>query len=304
MNRYKLIDGLNPYGWVLHLRHALYRAGWLASARRNVICVGNLTVGGTGKTPMVEFIVGMMLAKGRQVAVLSRGYGRKSKGFRYVQTTDSAALAGDEPLQIKRQFPQIPVATCKNRIEGIDRLREQYGPQLCIVLDDALQYLGLRAQYTILLEDYHRPIAQDCLLPWGRLRDLRGAARRADYMVVTKCPADVFQAAVPSQTSWGIPLHYATLHYLPLPLSEGTSVVLLTGIANPAPLVAYLQAHYRIEKHFCFADHHLFTAKEVAQIATLLEAHPTWTLLTTQKDVVRLPQQLAAVVVGIEMRVK
>ncbi len=299
----RILDALNPYGWVLQLRHVLYRTGVLPSAERQVICVGNLTVGGTGKTPMVEYIVARLLSQERPVAVLSRGYGRKGKSFRYVEIGDPVSLCGDEPLQMKRRFPDIPVATCVNRIAGIDRLHKDYGPSLTVVLDDALQYLGLRASCNILLEDYARPIDNDCLLPWGRLRDLRSAAARAHYRVITKCPASFFAEAAPSVTSTGMERHYATLHYEDLPLQEGASVLLVTGIANPRPLVEHLQTLYKIEKHLVFADHHFFSDKDIARIAALLAAHPGWFLVTTQKDDVRL-RFLPAFAVRVFVEVK
>ena len=154
------------------------------------ICVGNITVGGTGKTPHTEMILRLLQEAGRSgLAVLSRGYKRKSKGFQTVQVDSTAAFAGDEPLQIKRKFPAVDVAVDKNRVEGCAKLVES-GASL-IVLDDAFQYKKLHASLNVVLVNSHRPIFEDRLLPFGRLRDLPSRIADADVVIVSKCPREM-----------------------------------------------------------------------------------------------------------------
>lgn len=291
----------NPYGWVLHVRHWLYDTGRLPSVAFDfpVLCVGNVTVGGTGKTPLVAFLVQSFLNQGYCPVVLSRGYGRKTKGFRYVAEADTATMSGDEPVQLKRTFPHVTVAVCEDRVAGIRRLVRNAevssgkAPDV-VLLDDAFQYRRLRATCSILLEDFARPIAQDRLLPFGRLRDLPQAARRAHCLVVTKCPP-VYAQTTPEThrllTAEGqsIPVFFAFIEYEPLPLPEGAAILLVTGIARPEPLEAHLKAHYNVRMHLRFPDHHAFSAGDTARLAALRAANPTWHLVTTEKDAVRLP---------------
>ena len=177
------------YRIILSLRHLAYDKGWKKVQKADVptICVGNITVGGTGKTPHVELL--LRLLEFRAVAVLSRGYKRKSRGFRVVQETDTARSVGDEPLQMARKFPSATVAVDKDRLHGCRELAAGH-PQV-IVLDDAFQYRKLDASLKIVLVDYSRPVFEDRLLPWGRLRDLPSRIRKAHAVVVTKCPSEL-----------------------------------------------------------------------------------------------------------------
>ena len=152
------------YGLVLRIRHLLYNKGWKKSFSAPVptVCVGNITVGGTGKTPHVELLLRLLLAAGKQPAVLSRGYKRKLKGFQQVPADGTAALYGDEPVQIAHKFPEVPVAVDKDRVHGCDQLAAKAS---CIVLDDAFQYRRLQATLNVVLVDYNRPVFKDRLLP-------------------------------------------------------------------------------------------------------------------------------------------
>lgn len=199
---------LAPYYLTLLLRHLFYDIGLIKSRKADVptICVGNVTVGGTGKTPHVEMILRLLeespVWKNEPAAVLSRGYRRKTKGFRIVSKEGKAVNFGDEPMQIKKNFPQVTVAVDKNRIEGCrylshpDSVRrngeighnETFPASSVIVLDDAFQYRKLKASLSIVLIDYYRPVTKDHLLPFGTLRDLPGRISRADILIVTKCP--------------------------------------------------------------------------------------------------------------------
>ena len=179
---------LFPYWLTLAIRNKLYDKGVLKSESFDipVISVGNISVGGTGKTPHTEMLVSLLSGKYR-IAVISRGYKRKSKGYHEVKATDDFSLCGDEPLQIKRKFPQIIVAVCKDRALAIRKVTEEYGVNL-IILDDAFQYRKIKPSCNILLVNYNRTIAGDNLLPIGRLRDLASQVKRADAVIITKCP--------------------------------------------------------------------------------------------------------------------
>ncbi|MBO4916945.1 MAG: tetraacyldisaccharide 4'-kinase [Bacteroidales bacterium] len=202
---------LFPYYLILGIRHALYNKGFLCKTREAAvptICIGNITAGGTGKTPHTEMLLRTLHRSDdwgfRNVAVLSRGYKRKSKRFQQVMPGDSATVYGDEPVQIKKKFPAVTVAVDKDRIEGCDFLcnpeklqtskkarkcvHKEMEPAELIVLDDAFQYRKLKAAYNIVLVDYNRPLNKDMLLPLGRLRDLPSRLRAADAVIVTKCP--------------------------------------------------------------------------------------------------------------------
>ena len=194
------------YGLALRIRHLFYDKGWKKSFSPEVptICVGNVSAGGTGKTPHVEMILRMLVAQWKQPAVLSRGDKRKSKGFQIVPHDGSALQFGDEPVQIKKKFPAVTVAVDKDRIEGCSFLchpdllqtskkarkcvHKEMEPAELIVLDDAFQYRRLKATYNIVLVDYNRPLNKDMLLPLGRLRDLPSRLREADAIIITKCP--------------------------------------------------------------------------------------------------------------------
>ncbi|MBO4525838.1 MAG: tetraacyldisaccharide 4'-kinase [Bacteroidales bacterium] len=266
------------------------------------VCVGNITVGGTGKTPHTELILRLLQESNRwgnaSLAVLSRGYKRKSKGFQIVQRDSTAAFAGDEPLQIARKFPAVTVAVDKNRVEGCEKL----GADI-IVLDDAFQYKRLHASLNIVLVDYKRPIFEDRLLPFGRLRDLPSRIQDADAVIVTKCPAELEDG---ERQAWrerlrlpeGMPLWFTTVEYCEaapvFPEEADTrytyskTAVLFSGIADDTPLRAHISDSYKIVEALKFPDHHAFSRGDIAQIAAAVRKHPTAALLTTEKDAVRV----------------
>ena len=294
------------YGLYLRLRHLAYDKGWKKAESASVptVCVGNVTVGGTGKTPHTELILKTLLYSDawsfKPLAVLSRGYRRKSKGFQLGPQDGSAALYGDEPLQLARTFPSVAVAVDKDRVEGCRRLTET-GTQL-IVLDDAFQYRRLRPGVSIVLVDYYRPVFRDHLLPWGHLRDLPQRVRKADIVIVTKCPAFLEEEEraqwrnnlklLPSQK-----LFFTTLRYgSPVPVfPEGDArfayaqrLVLFTGIANDAPLRSYLSDSYKLVRCLRFPDHHKYTRADVRQLSGAIKDNPTACLMTTEKDAQRI----------------
>jgi len=287
------------------------------------ICVGNITVGGTGKTPHTEMILDMLQRNWKwgnsNLAVLSRGYKRKSKGFQQVVRTSVAEFAGDEPLQIKKKFPAVTVAVDKDRIEGCDflvhpeKLQEKskatkrvkdplFPASELIVLDDAFQYHKLHADLNIVLMDYHRPITSDKLLPAGRLRDLKSRLKDADILIVTKAPSDmtaeeraayIKENKIESAKS----IYFTTIKYeQPVAVFEqadprysyAQNLVLFTGIANDEPLRAYLSDHYKIVEHLTFPDHHAYSKADLHKVADTIKRYPTAVLMTTEKDAQRV----------------
>lgn len=293
------------YRLVLALRHLFYDKGWKKSFQAPVptICIGNITAGGTGKTPFTELVLRKLLQSDewayRNIAVLSRGYKRKKRGFLLVPRDGSAADYGDEPLQLARKFPSVTVAVEKDRVKGCKLLTgSAETPADIIVLDDAYQYRRLRCDLNVVLVDYHRPVFKDKLLPWGRLRDLPSRLGKARIVVVTKCPAalDAWE-----RSEWrrrlrlkeDQQLYFSTITYAqPEPVfpeadvryTYSSRLVLVTGIANDAPLRSYLSDKYQISKRLAFKDHHKFTRADIRALAAAVKETPTACLMTTEKD--------------------
>jgi len=288
------------YGLALRIRHLFYDKGWKKSFSPEVptICVGNVSAGGTGKTPHVEMILRMLVAQWKQPAVLSRGYKRKSKGFQIVPHDGSALQFGDEPVQIARKFPDITVAVDKDRIHGCEELR---GAGV-IVLDDAFQYRRLKPSLSIVLVDYNHPVFKDRLIPWGRLRDLPSRLKKADVVLVTKCPAYL---DVQEREQWrkhlklraDQPLFFTTLHYTApvgvFPDADPHYIyskhcTLITGIAHNKLFLNYLSDTYKIGRSIELPDHHTYTRADVRKMASAVKKQPTACLMTTEKDAQRL----------------
>ena len=280
------------YGLVVWIRNLLYDDHILHSTKVAIptIGVGNLAVGGTGKTPMTEYLVSL-LSKRYKVAVLSRGYGRTTKGFRLANEQDTAYTIGDEPMQIYTHFPNIPVAVCADRVKGVKRLQHLFPDLQCVILDDAYQHRPLRCGCYILLTPYDRLYVHDHMLPWGRLRDVPSQSIRANVVVVTKCPEKMLPIdrrvvanalLLPSYQQ----LVFSRIVYQPLVL-PGTPL-LLTGIANPQPILTYLREQYPDTDLLAFPDHHVFT--DIDQKAILSKAKDYTCVVTTEKDFMRLQQ--------------
>ncbi len=293
------------YGLGVWIRHKAYDWGLVRSREFDmpVVCVGNLTVGGTGKTPMTELLV-ECLSRHYRVAVLSRGYKRRTKGFLEVETTTPFLDSGDEPKQIKLKFPEVTVAVCKDRGEGIDRIRELHPEVNLVVLDDGFQYRKVEAWANIVLMDYGRPIYKDKLLPSGRLRDTRGQMYRANFVVVTKCPPEMtpldmrivrkslellpYQGLFFSQMSNGTPT--------PLfadaakgSVREGDPVVVMSGIGAPGPFEKAMRDKYRVVDTLSFPDHHPYRMRDLEKMQRALDKAPQGTVIvTTEKDAVKL----------------
>lgn len=329
---------LFPYWLTLKLRHFFYDSGLKKVSKADVptICIGNITVGGTGKTPHTEMLLRTLLQDeewgGKNIAVLSRGYKRKTKGFQQVTSDGSATAYGDEPLQIKKKFPAVTVAVDSSRVEGCDflvypeKLETSKKGRKCIdknlaasdliILDDAFQHRALKPTLSIVLVDYNRPVFNDHLLPFGKLRDLPGRIAAADIVIVSKCPNEVnawdkctwaenlgirnFDASSCSGTRRNGKkqhLFFSTITYdtAEAIFPEGNPryiytnrLILFSGIANDAPLLSYLSSNYKIVRHFRFPDHHKFSKGDMNTIASAAREFPTAVIMTTEKDCQRV----------------
>ena len=298
--RFLLLPFAILYGLGVRLRHFLYDRGWLSSKRYPfpIVCVGNLAVGGTGKTPMVEYLVRLLGQE--QVAILSRGYRRKTRGFVLADDSATAMTLGDEPYQYHRKFPRATVAVCESRQEGIERLLEN--PHFkYIILDDAFQHRKVQAGTNLLLTSYDKLYTQDFLLPVGSLRDIRSRARKAQIIIVTKCP-ELTQAEqekiiqqlkpLPSQKVYFTSIAYSDRVYShedsqALKDFIATPFTLVTGIANPTPLVDFLEKQGASFEHLAYSDHHHFSNRELELL------RQKGRILTTEKDYVRLEGALS-----------
>lgn len=310
------------YKLILALRDLHYRRGRHSTAAVvPTVSIGNITAGGTGKTPHLELTIRRLIALGRSdIASLSLGYGRRTKGFRYVQTDDTPEQCGDEPLQIKHRFPGLPVAVAKDRLDACKRLAaNEETPAGIVVLDDAMQYRRLAPSLSVVLTPFNRPVSKDSLLPGGRLRDLKKRLYEPQTVIVTKCPYELddlekadhasllgFDSYDPgtctamrkgkSQTL----LFSRIVHGDPEPLfpeadkryTYSGKAVLFSGIADDTPLRDFLSAAHKIVAHKRFPDHHRYRKADMRKLRRLMRSNPTAVFVTTEKDAQRL-QHLA-----------
>lgn len=272
-----------------------------------LISIGNLSVGGTGKTPTIEYIV-ELLKDDYSLATLSRGYGRKTKGFKLTDSGDNAVTVGDEPFQIFKKYPEIIVAVDGNRKRGISKLRKLPGAPEVILLDDAYQHRYVKPGLNILLTDYSKLYIDDLPLPSGRLRENRSAAKRADIIVVTKSPKVLSPLEIRRITTTLRPTDYQKVFFSYidyqelLPLNEAAAelaskkinlakrgVLLVSAIANPRPLKLYLKRYAKEIDTIQFKDHHYFTEKDYKKINKQLETFlsPKKMVVITEKDAVK-----------------
>lgn len=314
-NFIKINKWLYPLSWLygggVWLRNKLFDWGIYKERCFDipVISVGNITVGGTGKTPHTEYLI-RLLQKNYKVAVLSRGYKRKSKGFVLAERDTPVQMIGDEPFQMKQKFPDIYMAVDRDRCHGIEQLRDARiapGTEV-VILDDAFQHRYVKPGMNILLVDYHRLLCEDTLLPAGRMREPETGKRRAHIIIVTKCPADItpMDLRVLSKKMAVYPyqqLYFTTLKYGKLrPLFTGEAerslesigkdnhILLVTGIASPAKLIKDLSPYNIPIDSLAFSDHHAFTAKDMELIKKRFLKLPEGKriIITTEKDAVRL----------------
>lgn len=284
------------------LRHWMFDCKLIKSQnfKTPIICVGNITVGGTGKTPTAEMIVGYM-KQYYNVAVLSRGYGRRTKGYLEVKTTSSYRDVGDEPLQIKLKYPDALVVVCEKRTEAIQRIEAEHPEINLIVMDDGFQHRYVEPRINVVIVDSTRPYYEDDYLPAGTLRDKPESLDRAHYFIVTKCPVDMSPL---DQRVWRMNLHtiaYQRVYFtrvIPTPpvaqfptqnvLNEGDEVIVMSGIGNPKAFISDVKRKYNVVGTITFPDHHVYSVSDIERIVAKLKKHPKAMLLTTEKDTVKL----------------
>jgi tetraacyldisaccharide 4'-kinase len=291
------------YGMVVILRNKFYDWGFFKSTRFDipVICVGNLVVGGSGKSPVTEYLI--QLLDGYRIAVLSRGYGRSTRGFLYADETATAKSIGDEPLQFYHKFPGVTVAVCEDRVYGIDRLRHDHD---LIILDDAFQHRSVKPGFSILLFEFHKLLQPQFVLPAGNMREPFRGYQRADVLLVTKAPesltdvqmtecvrkfdAEAAEKLFFSSIQYGNLTGLLTKETFHLEVLKDKTVFLLTGIANPKPLLDELNNHTSAVVHHDYPDHHSFSRQNLIKLVEAFLQHPSKEkiIVTTEKDAQRL----------------
>ena len=293
------------YALIIKIRNALFDNRIIPSSTFNlpVICIGNLAVGGTGKSPMVEWIVGNL--KDRFViAILSRGYKRKTRGYALANESSSALDIGDEPMQFHAKFPDVAVAVGEERLVAIPQLLHDRPETGAILLDDAFQHRSVKAGLNILLTEYSNLFTRDWWLPSGDLRDAPSSYRRADIIVVTKCREDLTADERREIAAEIRPLSHQRIFYTairydnpyhitrrtPAVIDDRVEVLLVTGIANPAPLKRWLNDRSRTYYELAYSDHHIYTIDDLKAIIRRFDSITAASklILTTEKDAVRL----------------
>lgn len=291
------------YGAILWLRHTLYDSGVLKSSRGAIptIVVGNLNLGGTGKTPHA-LMFSNFIKKNFELALLSRGYGRRTKGYLEVLENGIAQDFGDEPLLLKQNLPDTLIAVCENRVEGVRTIASQYPQTQWVLLDDAMQHRPLKGDISILLTDFNKPFFNDHLVPAGSLRDLKSRWKSADMIFVTKSPSELSEK---QKLQWlskfpelvSKPIFFTSVVYgSPRGVYNGqlldfkpANVLGLAGLANNEPFKNYLESHFSLKKFKSLPDHHHFNEEDItslrAEFGTF--ADPFSIILMTEKDAVK-----------------
>lgn len=292
------------YGATMAVRNRLYDTNLFQSEHFGipVIAVGNLALGGTGKTPHIEYLI-RLLQPNYKVATLSRGYKRKTKGFLLADEVATAAALGDESYQYYRDFKAVTVAVCEDRVKGINKLISIKPETEVVLLDDAMQHRPVRPSLNILITDFNRPFYNDLVVPAGYLREFRTGAKRAQMVIVSKCPPaldDTFRNNIENNikkyTGTDTPVFFTSYSY-GQPIAIGNKikvnkrVLLVTGIANAEPLKHYLlNEGYELVEHIAHPDHHQFSSKDILSIKQLLSSakNRDVCVFTTRKDAVKL----------------
>jgi len=299
------------YGCIIMLRNFLFNSGILPQKKFEfpVICIGNLKTGGTGKSPHV-FYLANQLKSNYKVTILSRGYGRISKGFRFVNSNDPASLVGDESLQYAQLLPEVTVSVCEKRVEGIEQIILKNGNPAILILDDAYQHRYVKAGFNVLLTEYNDLYIDDDLLPAGRLREPISSAKRANCIIVTKCPPSITDAEMKKKRARlnllsNQHLYFSFIRYndvltgneqKKVLLSElkNKCILLLTGIANPTSLNNFLLDNCFKLEEVKFPDHHIFTVADMVQLRKKFDmfananSNNETIIITTRKDEMRL----------------
>lgn len=297
------------YGLIVYIRNKFFDWGILKHEEFDVpvICIGNITVGGTGKTPHTEYLI-RLLSKKYRVGVLSRGYKRNSSGFVLATEESTSHQIGDESFQIKRKFPDIIVAVDGDRRRGIKKLLALETPPEVILLDDAFQHRYVKPSYTIILSDYNRPVYEDTLLPAGRLREPASSLHNANMILVTKCPQDLQPIDFRIISHDINPFPYQSLYFtafaynnlqpvfageseiLPLDVLKDKQVLLVTGIASPKVLLNKLSEYTGSVETLTYPDHYNFKSKDIKRITDTFNGlkSDNKIILVTEKDAARL----------------
>lgn len=294
------------YGSVVLIRNWCYDQGIFKSQGFDIpiISVGNLDIGGAGKSPMTEYLVRLFKAH-KKVATLSRGYGRQTKGYITATATATATQVGDEPAQFKQKFPGITVAVCEKRVDGINNLKASHD---LIILDDAYQHRAVKPGLSILLFDYNRLFEPRFVLPAGNLREPFSGRKRANVIVISKCPPDLSAdhqhiiqkriAPFPHQRMFFSSISYGALHNMEAEpvdtlITNHTIVFLITGIANPTPLLKHVKKQAKQVIHHNYPDHHQFSLKNITKLADEFNGCTAdkKLIITTEKDIQRLREQ-------------
>lgn len=299
----RIVAGL--YGVGLKIRHTLFDWNILRSVKFDIpiICVGNITVGGTGKTPTVEMLV-EHYSESYNVAVLSRGYGRVTKGYRVVSVDDHYRQVGDEPLQIKRKFPNVTVVVGEKRVDAVRRLREEFPDVNMVIMDDGFQHRYIKPLVNIVIVDANRPAYRDKLYPMGNLRDTTDSLHRANFFIVTKCPPYMkpvymreyreYLVEKPSQEIFYSRMQiappcpiFADVEEIITPNSDA-KVIAMSGIGDNSAFAEGLKQRYNVVTTLAFSDHHAYRKSDLALIQQTIAAYPDAVIMTTEKDAVKL----------------
>ncbi len=300
--KYLLFPFSLTYKGITSLRNLLFELKVLPTFEPNIptIGVGNLTVGGTGKTPIIDYLISFF--PDNKIGIISRGYGRKTKGFLQINSKSSSKEVGDEPFMLYSKNLEKAFFVSEDRVEGLKKALA-IEPNLDIILfDDVFQHRYLKPKINILLCDYSRPFFEDFILPTGLLRESKSGAKRADIIIVTKCPVNISEAErgfwaerIRKYTKKHTPIYFAAFQSLPPSnienaiLAENTKVVLISGLANNRAFKAGLEQNFEIEKHFAYKDHHDFSKDEISSILSLF---PDSNFVCTEKDFVKIKSLL------------
>ena len=329
--KYLLLPFSILYGIVMEIRNFLYAKQYFsvyktdnnANFTPKIISIGNLSVGGTGKTPHIEYLIRYLQKEHKKIATLSRGYGRKKKGFLEVMEDFSSLKTGDEPLQFRLKFsrnlyPNLRIYVCENRVEGVKKIQEIYPDTAFILLDDAFQHRAIQPNLNIVLSDYRNLINRDFVLPSGNLREFSHNIRRADILIITKCPPNLAageKQAIIEQMKWKkeyvdstepdfffTSIQYKNIQPVFPEISTGKffsnnttniqlNILLVTGIAKSEYLKNYLQIQTHYIEELRFRDHHIFTEKDILKMITIFnQMQMPKIILTTEKDAVKLKE--------------
>lgn len=292
------------YGAVVWLRNRLYDTGFYSSIEFSppVIAVGNLSVGGTGKTPHIEYIIRLLQYR-YKVATMSRGYKRRTQGFQLADEQTNALRIGDEPMQYHMKYPDIVVSVAEERITGIPRLLQKAPGVEVVLLDDAFQHRSVKAGVNILITDFSKPFYKDIILPIGTLRESRDAYKRAHVIIVSKCPENMDNATAQDMIQYIAPQTHQHVFFTSIQYDisynlfthekvslTGLNIVLVCGIAKPQPLISYLKTAAGEVHVLSYSDHHYFYSKDLEEIRS---AYQNWDvgkklIVTTEKDAARL----------------